>query len=165
MSPTKPDPAPTLNEAKNARERLKPLRRLLDDIDTAVDYALSQERETDARKGQIVGLRQEIEGLQKERDALDAEVKKTGEAHAQRVKEQQAAYDRERDEQKRVLAALQETVSRETELWAERQAQLEAEHKEQVTKYRATIKDLEDQVGKLTVMMDKLRRDVAPLLR
>ena len=164
MSKPKND-GPTLNEAKNARERLKPLRKMLDDIDVAVDYALAHERETDSRKTQNAGLRQEMEGLQKERNALEAEVKQTAEAHAVRMKEEQAAFQRERDEHKKTLAGLQEAIAKHTKQAAEQQTQLEAEHKARTAEYRATIKDLEEQIGKLTGVIETMRRQVQPLLR
>lgn len=146
-------------------ERLKPVQRLLDDLRAAVEF----QEGADAAKVQgdqtIKALEKEIAALQKDRDAVAGRAADEATAHEQRVRDNQAAYERDRDRLNTELATLANRVTIETARWEAKAAELEADYKAKETAARATVEGLEAEAERLRTVIEGFKRDAAPLLR
>lgn len=155
----------SLNEAKEVQQHLKPLRRVLDNLDKAISFAESVEQGAAENRGAVEAVTREVGELKRERDALKANVEAEASAHTTRVRQNQEDYERERDRTRVALAEAHQSMAQEQAKAAEKIKALDAEYNAKAADYRASIRDLEEQVGKLTAALDSLRRDVAHLVR
>jgi chromosome segregation ATPase len=154
-----------LSEALQARERLKPLRRILDDLDGALDFAHGFDARIPELTAQKLNLEAAIAGLQVQHAEVKAAVEKESSDHVQRLADNQARFEVERDRLRIALAELTATVQAETARAEAKKAELEEEHLARKALLQETIHDLEEHVGKLTATLEGFRRDVAPLVR
>lgn len=145
-------------------ERLKPVKRMLEDLETAESLVEQTKQEAEYRQSVLKSVREELEELQAKRQSLIETVAAYDKKYTERVAEAEKDFAGLKAGHEAVLSALQETVTQETELWAAREAELKAKHDKTAAERQALVADLTEQIGKLTGALEAYKRDVTPVL-
>ena len=132
-----------VNEAKQARERLKPIRRILDDLDGVIDFAAHAESDYETLNAQIPKLKAERDKAVKDLEAKRNELKTAVMAHAKQTTDMQKSYSDQVGQKEKELSDLNAEILASEKEHKKRMAEMEAEYKDRATALKKVVADLE----------------------
>ena len=132
-----------VNEARQARERLKPIRRILDDLDGVIDFASHAESDFETLNAQIPKLKAERDKAAKELEAKRNELKTAVMAHAKQTRDMQQSYSDQVGAKEKELSELNAEILAVEKEHKKRMAEMEAEYKDRLNALKNVVADLE----------------------
>jgi len=132
-----------LNEARQARERLKPFVRILDDLDASIDFASHVESDYSSLSGEIPKLRAERDKIEKELPAMRAAMKDAANAYAKQTDDLQKSHNEQTGKREKELNDLSARLLSAENGHKKRMAEMESEYRTRVDALKKVVADLE----------------------
>lgn len=152
------------SDPRDLHERLKPFRRILDDLAEAVDVPAKMREEAADLTRRCVELRDEEARLSVQTAAAREALAVAERDHAQRLAEERRAFETASAKHREALARLvEQRTAAETE-WAERLSTLEHEYANARDDYRAKETAARERLEALRAEENAMAERLAPLL-